>query len=174
MADEGKKKYTSAEMQKWLFEKAAEAKDPKIARKIVMSNDERGRAFAMLGKLYLFKYNPIGRYTLSKYDKLPLCVPIERYGNGFLGLNLHYLGVAQRSALLELLLQTRSEEIVNDKTVMKVNYQKLLTNTRVEKLAIPCVHRYVFTQVRSKFIEIYPSEYDLAVQLPVEDWVFNR
>lgn len=174
MADEGKKKYTSAEMQKWLFEKAAEAKDPKIARKIVMSNEERGRAFTMIGKLYLFKYNPIGKYTLPKYDKLPLCVPIERYGNGFLGLNLHYLGVAQRSALLEMLLQTRSEAVVSDKTVMRVNYQMLLTNTRLEKLSMPCVHRYVFTQVRSKFIEIYPDEYDLAVQLPVEDWVFNQ
>lgn len=174
MADEGKQRYTSAEMQKWLFEKAAEAKDPKIARKIAMSNEERGRAFTMIGKLYLFKYNPIGRYTLPKYDKLPLCIPIQKYGNGFLGLNLHYLGQAQRQALLELLLQTRSEATINDNTVMRIDYQMLQTNTRVEKLAMPCVHRYVFSQVRSKFIEIYPSEYDLAVQLPVEDWVFNQ
>lgn len=161
-------------MQKWLFEKAAEANDPRIARKIVMSNDERGRAFTMIGKLYLFKYNPKGRYTLPKYDKLPLCIPIEKYGDGFLGLNLHYLGIGQRQALLEALLQTRSEATITDKTVMRIDYQKLLTNSSVEKLAMPCVHRYLFSQVRSKFIEIYPSEYDLAIQLPVEDWVFNQ
>lgn len=169
-----KKKYTSEEMQKWLFEKASEAKDPRTARKIAMSNEERGRAFTVIGKLYLFKYNPVGKYTLPKYDKLPLCVPIERYNDGFLGLNLHYINAAQRSALLELLLQTRSEAVISEKTVMRVNYQKLLTNTMIEKLSMPCVHRYLFSQVRSKFIEIYPSEYDLAVQLPVEDWVFNQ
>jgi hypothetical protein len=169
-----KKKYSAEEMQKWLFEKAAETKDPRQSRKIVMSNEGRGRSVNVIGKLYLFKYNPVGRYTLPKYDKLPLCVPIERYNNGFLGLNLHYIGVEQRAVLLEILLQTRSEAIVTDKTVMQINYQKLLTNSKVEQLAIPCVHRYLFSQVRSKFIEIYPSEYDLAVQLPVEDWVFNR
>jgi hypothetical protein len=169
-----KKKYTSEEMQKWLFEKAAAAKDPRTARKLAMSNEERGRAFTVIGKLYLFKYNPVGRYTLPKYDKLPLCVPIERYNNGFLGLNLHYIGAAQRAALLEILLQTRSEAVISDKTIMQVNYQRLLTNSKVEQLAMPCVHRYLFSQVRSKFIEIYPSEYDLAVQLPVEDWVFNQ
>lgn len=169
-----KKKYTSKEMQTWLFEKAAEAKDPRIARKLAMSNEERGRPFTVIGKLYLFKYNPVGRYTLPKYDKLPLCVPIERYNNGFLGLNLHYIGAVQRAALLEILLQTRSEAIVTDKTIMQVNYQRLLTNSKVEQLAIPCVHRYLFSQVRSKFIEIYPREYDLVIQLPVEDWVFNQ
>jgi hypothetical protein len=174
MADEGKRKYTSAELQKWLFEKAAAERDPRIARKIVMSNEERGRYYTIIGKMYLFKYNPVGRYTLPKYDKLPLCIPIERYGNGFLGLNLHYLGVGQREALVEMLLQTRSESIVTDKTVMRINYQKLTTNSTVEKLAKPCVHRYLFNQVRSKFIEVYPSEYDLAIQLPVEDWVFNQ
>ena len=175
MADEGKRKYTSAEMQRWLFEKAAEARKPDISRKIVLSNDQRGRSTTMLGRMYFFKYIPIGRYTLPKYDKFPMCVPIERYNNGFLGLNLHYLSGGARSELLNLILETKNAYELSDITVIKLNYQKIkaMGNT-LESLAIPCVHRYVFNQVRSRFIEIYPSEYELAIQLPVEDWVFNQ
>ncbi len=168
------KKYTSDEMQKWLIEKASQAKDPKIARKIVISNDMRGRSTAMLGRMYFFKYTPIGRYTLPKYDKFPMCIPIERTSNGFVGLNLHYLGSGQRSALLELLLQFKSEAIINDQTRIKANYSTIKAFTALERLASPCIHRYVFQQVRSKFIEIYPSEFEMAIQLPVEDWVFNQ
>ena len=174
MADEGKKKYTSAEMQKWLFEKAAQTKDPKTVRKIVMSNDMRGRSTAMLGRMYFFKYNPIGRYDLPKYDKFPMCIPIERYSNGFLGINLHYLNGSTRAALLEILLRFKSEAVIDDQTKIIADYNTLKAFSALEKLAMPCVHRYVFTQVRSKFIEVYPSEFNMAIQLPVEDWVFNQ
>lgn len=174
MADEGKKKYTSAEMQKWLFEKAAQTKDPKTVRKIVMSNDMRGRSTAMLGRMYFFKYNPIGRYTLPKYDKFPMVIPIERYSNGFLGINLHYLNAGSRSALLAMLLRFKSEAVIDDQTKIMVDYDMLKAFSSLEQLAMPCVHRYVFTQVRSRFIEVYPSEFDIAIQLPVEDWVFNQ
>lgn len=173
MADEGKQKYTSAEIQKWLFEKAAQARDPNTARKIVASNDMRGRSLVVTGRLYFFKYNPKGRYTLPRYDKFPMCVPIEKYTDGFLGLNLHYLNVFQRQALLEMLLETRSEENITDKTVMRVNYDKILTNAKMERLSLPCIHRYLYVQVRSRFIEVYPSEFQIATQLPIEDWVFN-
>lgn len=174
MADEGKKKYTSDELQRWLFEKATEAKTANIARKIVLSNDQRGRSVTILGRMYFFKYNPLGRYTLSKYDKFPMCIPIQRYANGFLGLNLHYIPQGSRMTLIEMLLKTRNTFEMTDSTVMQVNYDMIKSFNKLSNLAGPCVHRYVFTQVRSRFIEIYPSEYDKAVQLPVEDWVFNQ
>lgn len=174
MADEGKKKYTSGEMQRWLFEKAQEAKAPNIARKIVLSNDQRGRSTTMLGRLYFFKYDPIGKYTLPKYDKFPMCIPIERRNNGFLGLNMHYIGTGARRSLLDMLLATRNVVELTDQTVIKANYQLIKSVDKINSLAAPCVHRYVFNQVRSRFIEVYPSEYDIAIQLPVEDWVFNQ
>lgn len=174
MADEGKQKYTAAQMQKWLFEKAAQSKDARTVRKIVMSNNMRGRASPIIGRLYFFKYNPIGRLTLPQYDKFPMVVPIEHYNNGFLGLNLHYLPAGSREGLLELLLSFRSEQVITDRTRMKVNYTILKSMKKLERLSAPCIHRYLFTQVRSKFIEVYPSEFDIAINLPTEDWVFNQ
>lgn len=174
MADEGKQKYTSDELQRWLFEKAKQAKSPDIARKTVLSNDQRGRSTTILGRMYFFKYSPIGRYTLPKYDKFPMCIPIERRNNGFLGLNLHYIAQGSRMSLIEMLLTTRNTFEMSDQTVIKATYQMIKSINKVNALAGPCVHRYVFNQVRSRFIEIYPSEYELAVQLPVEDWVFNQ
>jgi hypothetical protein len=173
MADEGKKKYNADELQRWLIEKAEQAKSPDIARKTILSNEQRGRSTTILGRLYFFKYSPIGRYTLPKYDRFPMCVPIERYNNGFLGLNLHYLPAGSRLSLIQMMLSTRNAFETSDVTVMKINYQMIKAINKLNTLATPCIHRYVFNQVRSKFIEIYPSEYDKAIQLPVEDWVFN-
>lgn len=167
-------KYTANELSDWLFEKAERARNPTIARKEVMSMDQRGRSTTMLGRLYFYKYSPIYGDKMSKFDKFPLCVPIERYNNGFLGVNLHYLPAASRAVLLEIMLGTKSEQTVTDDTIMRVNYQRLKSVSRVFNLAQPCIHRYIFNQVRSKFIEIYPREFDRAIQLPVDDWVFNQ
>lgn len=170
---ESKKKYTSQEMQRWLFEKAAQTKNPTIARRLVVSNDQRGRSITILNRMYFFRYNPVGRYTLPKYDKFPMCIPIQRYSNGFLGLNLHYLPADARMKMIEMVLTTGGVFADADVTAMRVNYQLIKASAALESLAGPCIHRYLFSQVRSRFIEILPSEYEMAVQLPVEDWVFN-
>lgn len=174
MADEGKTKYTSDELGKWLVEKAEKAKNPGIARRIIANDDQRGRSTAMLGRLYFYRYEPKFGDKMTKYDKFPMCIPIKRYGNGFLGLNLHYLPVGGRTRLLEMLLVYKSEALVTEKTRLNINYDTLLTSATLEKLSKPCVHRYMWSQCRSRFIEIYPAEFDKAIQLPVEEWVFNQ
>jgi hypothetical protein len=173
MSDE-KTKYTSAEMQKWLFKKAQETKDPNVARRIIAGNELRGRPTTRTGRVYFFKYDPKGKYELPQYDKFPLCVPIEKYNDGFLGLNLHYLQQGNREKLLKTLLETRSDHTINDQTIMRISYDAITASTKLERLAGPAIHRYLFAHVRSKFIEVYPDEYDIALQLPIEQWVFNH
>lgn len=174
MADEGKLKYTSDELSKWLIEKAAQAKNPSIARRIIANDDQRGRSTAMLGRMYFFRYEPKFGDRMTQYDKFPMCIPIKRYGNGFLGLNLHYLPAGSRARLIEMLLVYKSEATVTEKTRLNINYDTLLTSNALEKYSKPCVHRYLWSQCRSRFIEIYPAEFDKAIQLPVEEWVFNQ
>lgn len=167
-------KYTSKELQEWLFEKALAAKNDKTARKMVLSMDQSGRSTTMIGKIYFFKYQPLYRDKLPKYDRFPMAIPIQRYNNGFLGLNLHYIGVGGRAALIDELMAFKSNSKMDDSTRMLVNWDLIKGFSRIISLAEPCVHRYIFNQCRSKFIEIYPSEYDKAIQLPVADWVFNQ
>ena len=166
-------KYSSKDLQKWLFEKALQAAAP-TARKILIRNDQRGRDDAMVGRLYFFKYDPKGKQTLPKYDKFPMVFPIEQYQDGFLGLNLHYLTIKERQALLGILVKFKNNQKMDETTRLKLSYDLLEGSKKLNSLARPCVKRYLFNHCRSQFIEIYIDEFDKAIQLPVEDWVFNR
>ena len=54
-----------------------------------------------LGRMYFFVYNPKHKATLPYYDMFPLVLPVERYSNGFLGINFHYLAPKDRAFLLD-------------------------------------------------------------------------
>ena len=166
-------KYSSKDLQKWLFEKALDASAPK-ARQLIVRNEQRGREDALIGHLYFFKYDPKGKHTLPKYDKFPMVFPIEKYQDGFLGLNLHYLSVRERQALVDQLMKFQNNKQFDETTRLQLSYQLLQGSKRLNSMARPCVKRYLFDHCRSHFIEIYIDEYDKAIQLPVEDWVFNR
>jgi hypothetical protein len=166
-------KYSSKDLQKWLFEKALNAASPQ-ARQILIRNDQRGREDALIGHLYFFKYDPKGKAYLPKYDKFPMVFPIEQYQDGFLGLNLHYLDARQRKALLDQLVKFQNNKEYDETTKLLLSYQLLQGSKRLNSLSRPCIKRYLFNHCRSQFIEIYIDEYDKAIQLPVEDWVFNR
>jgi hypothetical protein len=166
-------KYTSVDLQKWLIEKASTSSSAQ-ARKVMISNDQRGRDTTIVGKMYFFKYDPKTKAKLAKYDKFPMCFPIERYNDGFLGLNLHYLDQDARQALTTRLLEYKNNKYMDERTKLKLSYQLISSTRSLNSLSRPCVKRYLFNQVRSHFIEIFPDEYDKAIQLPVEEWVFKR
>ena len=56
------------------------------------------------GKLNMFFYDPKWKKKLPYYDTFPLVLPIERYPDGFLGINLHYLPIPLRIRLLDRLV----------------------------------------------------------------------
>ena len=58
------------------------------------------RGKSMLGKMYFYSYNPKWKDQLPWYDTFPLVFPIERYPDGFLGLNFHYLHPKHRRRYL--------------------------------------------------------------------------
>ena len=76
------------ESKDWFIGKARSAQG---YRKNIINNQERSRDGTVMGKMYFFYYDPKGKKTLATYDRFPLVFPIERYSDGFLGLNLHYL-----------------------------------------------------------------------------------
>lgn len=167
------KRYSSVDLQKWLIEKASGA-SPALARKYISSNDQRGRDSTIIGKLYFFRYDPKTKDKLWKYDKFPMVFPIEKYSDGFLGLNLHYVDYSTRQALISKLLEYRNNDYMDKRTKLKLSYELIVSISKLEKLAKPCVKRYLFSHCKSRFIEIYPEEYDKAIQLPVEEWVYKR
>ena len=140
-------------------------------RKNILNNGERARDGTFVGKMYFFAYDPKHKATLPVYDRFPLVFPIEPYPDGFLGLNLHYLDVGQRQALLSKLSSYRSNNQYNEKTRLRLSYDLLSNTKKLASLSRPCIKRYLFTQVRSKFIEITANEWENAISLPVQMFV---
>lgn len=165
------KKYKDSELSDWFYGKARSAAG---YRKNIVNNSERERDQTIIGKMYFFYYDPKTKDKLPVYDRFPLVFPIERYADGFLGLNLHYLGGGERAALLNKLSSFRTNNQYNKYTKLKLSYDLLSSTKRLASATRPCIKRYLFNHVRSRFIEITADEWDKAIELPVELWVHNK
>lgn len=152
----------------WLIGRARSAAG---YRNNIINNSDRSRSSTVIGKMYFFIYDPKHKDKLPIYDKFPLVFPIERYPDGFLGLNLHYLNTNERSALLNRLTEYRTNNKYNETTKLRLSYDLLASTKSLNSLMRPCIKRYLFTQVRSNFIEITANEWSNAINLPVQNFV---
>jgi len=136
----------------------------------LMRDKDRLKNTSMIGRMYFYFYDPKTKDTMPYYDRFPLVIPIERYNDGFLGLNLHYIHPKYRMILLDKLSDTMSNDTYDEKTKLKINYRYLAAASRIFE-ANPCIKRYLFTQIESRFLEITADEWDIAAMLPVESFV---
>ena len=121
------------------------------------------------GRLYFVNYDPKLKRTLPYYDIFPLIIPIEKYRDGILGLNLHYLPPVLRVKLLDSLYDTLTNDNFDENTKMKVTYS-ILKGTSKFKEFKPCVKRYLGNHFRSRFINIPAESWSASVFLPVENF----
>ena len=166
LAKEGLTPRTNAS-RAWL---RAKVKDLKPTSSALMRDRERLKGTSMIGKMYFYFYDPKTKDSMPYYDRFPLVIPIEKYNDGFLGLNLHYIHPKHRMILLDKLSDTISNDTYDEKTKLKINYRYLAAASRIFE-ANPCIKRYLFTQIESRFLEITADEWDIAAMLPVESFV---
>jgi len=166
LAKEGLTPRTNAS-RAWL---RAKVKDLKPTSSGLMTDRQRLKTTSMIGKMYFYFYDPKTKDSMPYYDRFPLVIPIERYNDGFLGLNLHYIHPKHRMILLDKLSDTMSNDTYDEKTKLKINYRYLAAASRIFE-ANPCIKRYLFTQIESRFLEITADEWDIAAMLPVESFV---
>ncbi|MBM3417389.1 MAG: hypothetical protein FJY17_00535 [Bacteroidetes bacterium] len=138
--------------------------------KTLMDDKNRIKSNSTIGKMYFYFYDPKTKDDLQYYDMFPLVIPIEEYKDGFLGLNLHYIHPKQRIILLDKLSETASNKNFDSKTKLRLNYGYLASASRAFE-ATPCIKRYLFSHIQSRFLEISADEWDIAVLLPVESFV---
>lgn len=122
-----------------------------------------------LGGLYFFVYNPKLKQDLPYYDVFPLVIPIERYNDGFLGLNLHYLPVRYRQMLIQKLKPLAIYNSEDEFKRLRVSYD-ILNASRKYKEFRPCIKRYLTPHIRSNILTIEPQEWDVALYLPVHQF----
>lgn len=120
----------------------------------------------MPGSMYLFRYDAKHKETLPYWDMYPLVFPFEVQRDGFLGLNLHYLPPVLRASLFSNLTELKSGKEYQD---LKLSYATLTKYSRLEMFK-PCVKKYLFSHVRSKFMYVEPQEWPVAIFLPLQSF----
>jgi hypothetical protein len=166
LAKEGLTAGTNAS-RTWLRQKV---KDLNPTARALMADRDRLRTNSIIGKMYFYFYDPKTKDSLPYYDRFPLVIPIENYKDGFLGMNLHYIHPKQRIILLDKLSDTASNKNYDKNTKLRISYQFLSSASRAFE-ATPCIKRYLYGHVQSRFLEITADEWDIAVMLPVESFV---
>jgi len=152
-------KSTGEEPFQWYRNRIRELGTP-TQRELLRDGKLAGRYH--IGRLNMFVYNPKYKDKLPYFDTFPLVLPIERYDNGFLGLNFHYLPYALRVRLLDRLDRfTRGSK---DDARILASY-RALKNINIVK---PTLKRYLNSKVRSRFRRIDSEDFLTALMLPVQ------
>jgi len=164
----GELKTMSNESLKWLMAKIADVRGVRVAKSISNEKVRQVNKF-ILGGLYCFYYNPKGRMDLPYYDQFPMVLALEKYNDGFLGLNFHYLPIKYRVVFLDKLMNFAMMGDAGEIMRMRVTYD-ILTASKSLKLFKPCVKRYLSSHIQSKILTIQPNEWDIAALLPLQQF----
>ena len=171
------KQYSKEELAEWFEQKALAVRSGGSARNRLFRAEERYADVnsEFVGGMYFYRYDPKGKMTLPIYDKYPLTIVIDRYTDGFLGMNTHYLTKGQRGTAIGLFNDFyHSKKMFNGIIAhgAQSNWDLVQSSTSgLQSLSQSAVKRYLYTHVRSQFIRINSDEYDKAIQLPIEEWV---
>lgn len=157
----------SKKARQWIKDKV---KDLTNLKPVLLRDIKRKQTTFDIGDMYFFVYNPKLKNDLPFYDIFPLVVPIEIHPDGFLGLNLHYLAPVPRAKLLDQLSEFATDSKYNEKTRLAVSY-RILKAMMQSELFRPCIKKYLTNNIRSKFLRIDASEWNIAIFLPVESFI---
>lgn len=136
-------------------------------RQLMKSDTERLTNRIMIGSMYMYYYDPKHKATLPYYDRFPLVFPYKKVPGGFMGINMHYLPLIYRAKLMDALYDVANNQRFDETTKLKMNYS-VLSNAAKFKYFAPCVKHYLNEHVRSRFLYVYPSEWDISLFLPLE------
>lgn len=143
------------------------AKQVKRVNENTLMRQDTGRLHTKIfpGAMYMFQYDPKWKDDLPYYDRVPLVLPFRLTKDGFYGINLHYLPLTLRARLMDGLYDFTTNKRYDESTRVMLSY-KLLTGASSLKYYKPCVKQYLYSHMKTRFMYIYPSEWDIAIFLP--------
>lgn len=125
-----------------------------------------------VGQLYFYQYEAKWAKKLPYWDKYPVMFMAESYDNGWLGINLHYLPLQYRAALMDALM-TAAKTTKKRGDYLKISYE-ILKGAKKYAPFVPCIKRYLTSQLRSGLFEIPREEWNTALWLPLARWQKRR
>jgi hypothetical protein len=123
------------------------------------------------GRMYHFFYDPKHKDTLPYFDIFPLIFMVGKAQDGFYGINLHYLPPPLRAKLMDSLYTISSDKRYDENTKLRISYN-VLNGAAKYRYFKPCFKHYLYRHVESRFIEIFSSEWDIALMLPTQRFRF--
>jgi hypothetical protein len=159
----------SSTAREWFRDKASSL--GKVSETRILRDDtDRLKNRVAIGRMYFFMYDAKHKATLPYYDKFPLIFMVGPAKNGFFGVNTHYLPLKLRAQLMDGLYDITNNNRYDESTKLRLSYS-LLKSTENLSLFKPCFKHYLSSQVRSRFVLIEPSEWDIALWLQTEQFV---
>jgi hypothetical protein len=146
------------------------SKGDKLIKELRQDTSRRQDARFMMGNMYLFAYDPKHKDTLPYYDRFPLIFPINKAKGGFLGINMHYLPPILRAKLMDQLYTVLNNKAFDESTKLSASYKILNGAAKFREFA-PTIKHYLNAHVRTKPAYINPSEWDIALFLPTQQFV---
>jgi len=139
-------------------------------RRVLTDTALETRKRPLIGRMFMFLYDPKGKDTLPHYDRFPLILMVGPAKKGFYGLNLHYLPPRQRAIFFDRLMDYTNNKKYNETTRFRLTYDMLNGISNLRAFA-PCFKHYLFEHVTSKTVEVAPSEWEIALFLPTDSFV---
>lgn len=153
----------------WLTKKISQLRNTASIRTGIARERDRYTSRFVLGGMYYFYYNPKLKDDLPYYDRFPLVIPLERYPDGFLGLNLHYLPLQYRIKFLDKLFDYAIYDSNDELKRLRITYDILSASRRFREFR-PCIKKYLYSHVQSKILAVHPNEWDIAAFLPIQQF----
>ena len=151
-----------ADARNWLSDNIKQVQTNRI-----MADRDRMVDNPSIGRMYMFQYDPKTKDKLPYYDRFPLIFPVGSAPGGFTGLNLHYLPPLGRAKLMDGFWPLVDNENLTERARLNISYDTLKGASRLRYFK-PCLKRYLNNHVRSRFVTVYPEEWNVAVFLPTE------
>jgi hypothetical protein len=165
----GIKKNTEAS-HKWFMDQLKNIRN--ISRKSLLNDSVlKERNKPLVGRMFMYFYDPKTKETLPYYDRFPLIIMVEPAPGGFYGLNLHYLPPRIRAVFFDKLMEYSNNDKINSKTRLILTYD-LLSRTRKLRVFEPCFKRYLYSHIVSKVVEVPPTSWEAALFLPTDSFVY--
>lgn len=143
------------------------------SKSILQDSSLTRRKKPLIGRMFMFLYDPKTKDTLPYYDRFPLILMVGPAEGGFYGLNLHYLSPRNRAVFFDELQQFLNNDKMDETTRFRLAYSTLSQARKLRAFA-PCFKHYLYKHVRSHTVEIPPSEWEIALFMPTDDFVGEK
>lgn len=160
------------ESRDWFLRKIRSITNIPSAR-ILNDDSLEVRSRPLIGRMFMFLYDPKHKETLPYYDRFPLILMIGPAEKGFYGLNLHYLPPRQRAMFFDRLMDNMNNKKLDETTRFRLSYNMLSSTAKLRAYA-PCFKHYLYKHIVSKTVEVLPNEWEIALFLPTDSFVGQK